>query len=146
MTRLAATEHELARTGAAIDRYLTAFENGTLAPEYLAGRPRPAQEQMPAASRAACRNQRKALIEALVAQVKITGPGRIVPFFRIPQSEANTAAEATCPWFARQPRPTRHSRGSCKWSNQWGRWDSNPHCRGPKPRASCRWATAPLSA
>jgi hypothetical protein len=20
-------------------------------------------------------------------------------------------------------------------------WDSNPHCRGPEPRASCRWAT-----
>jgi site-specific DNA recombinase len=35
---LAATEHELARTGAATDRYLAAFENGTLHPEDLAGR------------------------------------------------------------------------------------------------------------
>ncbi len=31
-------------------------------------------------------SQRKALIEALVAQVKITGPGRIIPMFRIPQA------------------------------------------------------------
>jgi hypothetical protein len=30
-------------------------------------------------------SQRKALIEALVTQVKITGPGRIVPVLRIPQ-------------------------------------------------------------
>src|SRR5215472_3778932 len=30
--------------------------------------------------------QRKALIEALAAQVKITGPGRIAPVFRIPQA------------------------------------------------------------
>lgn len=30
-------------------------------------------------------SQRKALVEALVAQVKITGPDRIVPVFRIPQ-------------------------------------------------------------
>jgi hypothetical protein len=35
---LAATERDLARTGAAIDRYLVAFENGTLDPEDLAGR------------------------------------------------------------------------------------------------------------
>ena len=33
---LAATEHELARTGAALDRYLAAFENGALDPEDLA--------------------------------------------------------------------------------------------------------------
>jgi site-specific DNA recombinase len=31
-------------------------------------------------------SQRKALIEALVAQVKITGPGRVFPVFRIPQA------------------------------------------------------------
>ncbi len=35
---LTAAEDELARTGAAIDRYLTAFENGTLEPEDLAER------------------------------------------------------------------------------------------------------------
>jgi site-specific DNA recombinase len=39
-------------------------------------------------------SQRKALIEALVAQVKITGPGRIVLVFRIPQ-------------LAREPDPVR---------------------------------------
>jgi site-specific DNA recombinase len=32
--------------------------------------------------------QRKALIEVLIAHVKITGPGRIVPVFRIPQPPA----------------------------------------------------------
>jgi site-specific DNA recombinase len=125
---LAATEHELARTGATIDRYLTAFENGTLDPEDLACRlaqlkNRSRQQAVrravlagqlasaptmppPAALRqvadhisevilAGSHNQRKALIEALVAQVKITGPGRIVPVFRILQREADTAAEAT---------------------------------------------------
>jgi site-specific DNA recombinase len=40
-------------------------------------------------------NQRRALIEALVAQVKITGPGRIVPVFRIPQPETETYDPAT---------------------------------------------------
>ncbi|HUK69605.1 MAG TPA: zinc ribbon domain-containing protein [Streptosporangiaceae bacterium] len=35
---LAAAEHELARTAAAIDRYLDAFEQGTLDPEDLDGR------------------------------------------------------------------------------------------------------------
>jgi len=125
---LAATERELARTGAAIDRYLTAFENGTLDLEDLAGRlaqlkNRSRQQAArravlagqlasapamppPAALRqvadhvseviiAGSHNQRKALIEALVAQVKITGPGRIVPVFRVPQPAADTAAEAT---------------------------------------------------
>ena len=30
--------------------------------------------------------QRKALIEALIAHVKITGPGQVIPVFRIPQT------------------------------------------------------------
>ena len=122
---LTAAEHELARTSAAIDRYLTAFENGTLDPEDLAKRlaqltTRSAQlrarrEQLasqaaasPAAPPAATLRQiaehideiigagthaqRKALIEALVANVRITGPRRIVPVFRIPQA---TRAEHT---------------------------------------------------
>jgi site-specific DNA recombinase len=116
---LAATEHELARTGATIDRYLTAFENGILDPEDLAGRlaslkARSGQlrarrdalagqvatmPSMPPSATlrqvadhigeiiaAGSHSQRKALIETLVAQVKITGPGRIVPVFRIPQA------------------------------------------------------------
>jgi site-specific DNA recombinase len=115
---LAATEHELARTGAATDRYLAAFENGTLHPEDLASRLAALKARTrrltarrdelasrldaepvvpPAATLVEVANQidqviasgthsqRKALIEALVAQVKITGPGRIVPLFRIPQ-------------------------------------------------------------
>jgi site-specific DNA recombinase len=114
---LTAAEHELARTSAAIDRYLTAFENGTLDPEDLAGRlaqltTRSAQlcargEQLasqaaasPAAPPAATlrqvadivaagsHSQPKALIEALIHQIKITGPGRIGPVFRIPQPAA----------------------------------------------------------
>jgi len=39
-------------------------------------------------------SQRKALIGALVGQVKITGPGRIVPVFRVPQPETGAAAAA----------------------------------------------------
>jgi hypothetical protein len=35
---------------------------------------------------AGTRTQRKALSEVLVAQIKITGPGRIVPVFRIPEA------------------------------------------------------------
>jgi site-specific DNA recombinase len=115
---LAATERDIARTGAAIDRCLTAFENGTPDPENLAGRRATvkarsqqlrarrdelaaqidAEPAMPPPARlrevadhidqvieSGTQGQRKALIEALVAQVKITSPGRIVPVFRIPQ-------------------------------------------------------------
>jgi hypothetical protein len=38
-------------------------------------------------------SQRKALFEALVAQVKIAGPGRIVPVFRIPQATRREHSE-----------------------------------------------------
>jgi site-specific DNA recombinase len=109
---------------AAIDRYLTAFENGALDPEDVALDPedvaprlaqlkaRSAQlrarheelttelahepteppaatllqiaENIDAVIRAGTDTQRKALIETLVAQIKITGPDRIVPVFRIP--------------------------------------------------------------
>jgi site-specific DNA recombinase len=48
--------------------------------------------------------QRKALIEALVAEVKITGPDTIIPVFRIPQppatngtTPANTEAVTALP-------------------------------------------------
>jgi site-specific DNA recombinase len=116
---LTVTDRELARTGAAIERYLAAFENGTLDPEDLGdrlarlkGRSRQlaarrdelasqvdAEPAMPPPATlrevaghidqiiaAGSHSQRKALVEALVAQVKITGPGRIVPVFRIPQA------------------------------------------------------------
>jgi site-specific DNA recombinase len=116
---LTTTERELARTNAAIDRYLAAFENGTLEPEDLAGRlaqlkartgqltarrdelasQLDAEPAMPPPATlreiahhidqiigSGSHNQRKALIEALVAQIKITPPGRIVPVLRIPQA------------------------------------------------------------
>jgi site-specific DNA recombinase len=109
---LAATDRELAKTSAAIDRYLAAFENGTLDPEDLAdrlarlkgtsrqlaarrdelGSELDAEPAIPPSATlrevadhidqiiaAGSDSQRKTLIEALVAQVKITGPGRIVP-------------------------------------------------------------------
>ena len=118
---LAAAEHDLARTSAAIDRYLAAFEDGTLDPEDLAvrlaqlksrsGQLRSRRDELadqvaaaPTAPPAATlrqvaehiadivasgsHSQRKALIEALIAQIKITAPDRIVPVFRIPQRPA----------------------------------------------------------
>ena len=118
---LAAAEHGLARTSAASDRYLDAFENGTLEPEDLAERlaqlkarshqlrarrdelagrlaalpaaPPPATLRQVADSIAGIiasggHSQRKALIEVLIARIKITGPDRIVPVFRIPQPPA----------------------------------------------------------
>ncbi len=125
---LATAERELGRTSAAIDRYLAAFENGTLEPEDLAGR----LAQLKARSRQlrarrdeladqlACEpaapppatlrqvaghidqvissgsdKQRKALVEALIARIKITGPGRIVPVFRIPQPSSADPAEGS---------------------------------------------------
>jgi site-specific DNA recombinase len=99
---LAGAEHELGRTSAATDRYLAAFENGTLDPEDLAPRlahlkARTAQlharhdeltaqiaEHIDDIIRSGTQNQRKALIETLIARIKITGPDRIVPVFRIP--------------------------------------------------------------
>lgn len=120
-TDLAAAEHNLARTSAAVDRYLAAFENGTLEPEDLAERlaqlkARSAQLRarrdqladqlaaLPAAPppttlrqvadhiagivASGSHSQRKALIEVLIARIKITGPDRIVPVFRIPQAPA----------------------------------------------------------
>ncbi len=125
---LAATEHELARTGAALDRYLAAFENGALDPEDLAGRlaqlkarshqlrarrdelgreltdvpapPPPATlrqvaDHIDEIIGAGTHTQRKALIGALVASVKITGPGRVVPVFRIPQATAAEHADSS---------------------------------------------------
>ncbi len=131
---LAATEHELARTGAALDRYLAAFESGALDSEDLAGRlaqlkarshqlrahrdelareltdvpaPLPPATLRQVADHideivgAGTYTQRKALIEALVANVKITGPGRVVPVFRIPQTTAadHTDSAAKCRVF-----------------------------------------------
>ncbi|ABD13339.1 Recombinase [Frankia casuarinae] len=113
---LSTIETELTLTDQAIDRYLGAFERGTLDDETLATRLealRTKQKQlrqrqaelteeidhepvMPARSslRAVTRHietiietgddlGRKALIEALVAEVKITGPDRLTPIFKV---------------------------------------------------------------
>jgi site-specific DNA recombinase len=166
---LAVTEHELARTGAAIDRYLTAFENGTLDPEDLAGRlahsrtdpgskpggvpcsqvnlPPLPRCRPPAALRqvadhisegilAGSHNQRKALIEALVAQVKITGPGRIVPVFRIPQPAADTAAEATRTMARTATQTHKAEPGVRALTNVVGRPGLEPGTHGLKVRCS----------
>ncbi|MFC4858757.1 recombinase zinc beta ribbon domain-containing protein [Actinophytocola glycyrrhizae] len=115
---LAAVENEITKTGQAIDRYLTAFERGTMDEELVADRltelraktkhlrvrrdelafalddeptaPEPATVAAVAAQIAeiitsGTHNQTKALVEALVAKVTITGPDRLIPIFRIPQ-------------------------------------------------------------
>jgi site-specific DNA recombinase len=52
-------------------------------------------------------NQTKALADALVAEVTITGPDRLIPVFRIPQADKNNGATPALPadtapkeWFA----------------------------------------------
>ncbi|MGH3550517.1 MAG: hypothetical protein ACRDQU_20835 [Pseudonocardiaceae bacterium] len=48
-------------------------------------------------------NQAKALVEAFVAQVTITGPDRLIPVFRIPQPN-NTNGAATAPTAETAPK------------------------------------------
>ena len=139
-SELAAVDHELSTTSSAVDRYLSAFENGTLEPEDVAGRlaalktraqqlrahrdelvsqlaemptaPPPATLQQVAShideiNGSGSHRQRKALVEALIAQVKITGPGRPLPVFRIPQPAAIAAvsqANGTATAGATNPR------------------------------------------
>lgn len=124
---LAAVENEITKTGQAIDRYLTAFERGTMDEELVADRLtelraktkqlRVRQDELtlalddePTALEPATlvavadhiaeiitsgtHNQIKALVEALVAKVTITGPDRLIPVFRIPQPRNNRAAPA----------------------------------------------------
>jgi hypothetical protein len=66
------TQHVLGHLDPAEISAVPALKNHLARPDKTAG-PRDA-------------SQRKAVIEALVAQVKITGPDRIVPVFRIPQA------------------------------------------------------------
>jgi site-specific DNA recombinase len=55
--------------------------------------------------------QRKALIEALVAEVKITGPHTIIPVFRIPQPPAtNTTITENTEAVAAPPATTASGR------------------------------------
>ncbi|WP_092787164.1 recombinase family protein, partial [Actinokineospora terrae] len=121
---------ELAKTNAKIDRYLDAFEDGTLEPEDVKERLtklRSTKQQLqdrrdvlayelteqPTMPDTATLTevsqhvheviqdgttlQRKALVEALVAQVSFPAPDRMVPTFRVPQppdQPPQTAAEA----------------------------------------------------
>lgn len=122
---LATVEAELTKTNQAIDRYLNAFENGTLEEDDLAARLSTikiktkqlrarrdeladqltdAPQPVPKATLAqvadyiseiiasGTENQRKALIETLIAEIKITAADRIVPIFRIPQPRAEEAS------------------------------------------------------
>ncbi|MCW2571480.1 MAG: recombinase family protein, partial [Frankiales bacterium] len=54
--------------------------------------------------------QRKALIETLVAEVKITGPNTIIPVFRIPQLPAAHAAPENAKVVAAPPATTASGR------------------------------------
>ena len=110
---LAGAQHDLAQAGAAIDRYLTAFENGTLDPEDLAGRLAVLKariaDRITGVMKSGTNSQCQALIEALTATIKITGPGTIIPVFRVPQPAAEIAAPPCQPVLRcrAQQQPTR---------------------------------------
>ncbi|MGH3614152.1 MAG: recombinase family protein [Pseudonocardia sp.] len=122
---LATITTELTETRNATERYLRAFENGTLDEELVAerlttlratARPLTARRDELAADlhkaptvpdpaplndvadhlaeiiTNGTPNQRKALVEALVARVTITGPDRLVPVFRVPQPRHDEGA------------------------------------------------------
>jgi site-specific DNA recombinase len=124
---LAAVEAGLARRERAIDRYLTAFENGTLDEELLAERlaglrdkvkrlrtrrdeltelisdvPAPPEstvlrevaDHIADVVASGTDRQRKSLVEALIAEIKITGPSRFVPVFRVPRVPQPRSADA----------------------------------------------------
>lgn len=125
---LASVEAKIAETNGKIDRYLTAFENGTIDEELVGPRLaelRATSKQLttrrdelaaaldaePALPDTATLTEvadhiteiinsgtdqtRKALIKALIAEIKITSPGTLVPVFRIPQPHTNEAATDT---------------------------------------------------
>ncbi|MFD2417740.1 recombinase family protein [Amycolatopsis pigmentata] len=135
-TEIEAIDVEISKTGHAIDRYLTAFEHGTLDDHLLAERLsdlRAKTQQLqtrrdelaaaldtePAAPEPAAltavadhigeiiatgtHNQIKALVEALVAKVTITGPDRLIPVFRIPQPRADDEGAITAQPAATTP-------------------------------------------
>ncbi len=164
LAELTAAGHELAKTGAAIDRHLAAFENGTLDPEDLAPRlaqlkTRSAQlrarrEQLagqitaapavpPVATlrqvadhiddiiRAGTDTQRKALIEALVARIKITGPDRIVPVFRIPLPAGEDHDEGLEQPDERDPHSSHAVRGNDQFGGAPGARTQNPRIKSP---------------
>jgi site-specific DNA recombinase len=125
---LASVEAKIAETNGKIDRYLTAFENGTLDDELVGQRLAElratgkqlaarrdelaaALDAAPAAPDTATLTEvadhitdiintgtdqvRKALIETLIAEIKITSPSTLVPVFRIPQPRTDQDAADT---------------------------------------------------
>ncbi|MFL6140390.1 MAG: zinc ribbon domain-containing protein [Labedaea sp.] len=119
---LATVEAEMTKIVQAIDRYLAAFERGTMDEDLVADRltalrtttkqlrirrdeltlaldeeptaPEPVTlagvaDHITEIITSGTHNQTKALVEALVAKVTITGPDRLVPVFRIPQPRTN---------------------------------------------------------
>lgn len=102
---LTAVENEITKTGQAIDRYLAAFERGTMDEELVADRltelrvrrdeltlalddepttPEPTTlaavaDHFTEMITSGTRNQAKALVEALVVKVTITDPDRLIP-------------------------------------------------------------------
>jgi site-specific DNA recombinase len=127
---LATIEQELTKTGAAIDRYLAAFERGTMGEELVADRlvelrtqtkqlrtrhdeltlaladEPTTPEEATLIEIANCiteiintgsHNTRKGLVEALVASVTVTGPDRLRPVFRIPDTTNHNEAASALP-------------------------------------------------
>jgi site-specific DNA recombinase len=124
---LATVRTDLTQTDQAIDRYLSAFERGTLDEETVATRLaalRTKQKQLRRRQteltaqiddepvmppRATFRKiaghidtitevgtdlQRKALVEALIHEVKILDPGRLQPVFKVPRPEPSEASHS----------------------------------------------------
>ncbi|MGH3564890.1 MAG: recombinase family protein [Pseudonocardia sp.] len=137
---LATITAELTKTRNATERYLRAFENGTLDEDLVAERlnalkattrqltarraelaadlqnaptaPDPATlndvaEHLAEIITSGTPNQRKALVEALVARVMITRPDRLVPVFRVPQPGHNEGAAPTQPAGTAPNAPVR---------------------------------------
>ncbi len=164
---LTTVEAELARLDRAIDRYLTAFENGTLEEELLAERltglrdkgkrlrtrrdelteqiaDLPAQPEPAALNEVADHiadvitsgtdRQRKSLIEALIAKIKITGPGRFVPVLRIPRIPQPRPADA--PTSNTNPQVKDTKEGVRAMTHLVGRVGLEPTTNGLKVRCS----------
>lgn len=140
---LDAVNAELAKTNAALDRYLTAFEHGTLDEDDLAERLAPLRgkskqlrhrrdeladalsatlEAVPAAHlesvadsvtqiiNSGTDTMRKSLIETLIAEIKITGPNKVIPIFRVPQPPQMTSPEHNPGASTRKKRQVKASK------------------------------------
>jgi hypothetical protein len=85
--------------------------------------------------------QRKALIEALVAEVKITGPHTIIPVFRIPQPPAtNTTITENTEAVAAPPATTASERMVRTMVEPVGRLGIEPRTQGfSDRRCGCSW-------